>query len=94
MQTIDSSHLWATYDAVLLDAYGVLVDASGVLPHARAFIEALVAHDKPFYIVTNDASRLPEAIAAAEQLLQKFPDTAMGRRVPGLLAALRKAATP
>ena len=38
--------------------------------------------------------QLPDAIAAAEQLLAKFPDTAMGRRVPGLLAALRKAATP
>ena len=64
MRTVDSGHLFAAYDAILLDAYGVLVDATGVLPHAQAFVQALVAQNKPFFIVTNDASRLPAAIAA------------------------------
>lgn len=63
MKTIAASHLFETYDAVLLDAYGVLVDAQGVLPHAVAFIEALKKRAKPFFIVTNDASRLPQSIA-------------------------------
>lgn len=64
MKTIACQHLFDTYEALLLDAYGVLVDASGVLPHAVEFIAALRRHNKPFYIVTNDASRLPGVIAA------------------------------
>jgi HAD superfamily hydrolase (TIGR01450 family) len=63
VKTIDSSHLLHNYDAVLLDAFGVLVDASGVLPHAQDFIAALQGAKRPFFIVTNDASRLPESIA-------------------------------
>lgn len=51
------------YPAFLLDAYGVLVDGRGLLPGASTFIEALRASDKPFSIVTNDASRLPAATA-------------------------------
>jgi HAD superfamily hydrolase (TIGR01450 family) len=64
LKTLSALDLIESYDAVLLDAYGVLVDATGVLPHAVAFIEALRARQKPFYIVTNDASRLEENIEA------------------------------
>jgi len=42
---------------VLLDAYGVLIDASGPLPGARELIATLGARGYPFAIVTNDASR-------------------------------------
>jgi HAD superfamily hydrolase (TIGR01450 family) len=63
----DAEHVLATYDALLLDAYGVLVDAAGALPHAQAFIAALVARKIPYALVTNDAARLPEAIAARMQ---------------------------
>jgi len=42
---------------MLLDAYGVLVDASGALPEAAALIATLNQRDVPYAIVTNDASR-------------------------------------
>ena len=45
------------YDALLLDAYGVLVDATGALPGAVALIDELRGRGQPFRIVTNDASR-------------------------------------
>lgn len=52
------------FEAVLLDAYGVLVDGEGALPHAAAFVDALTARDRRWLVVTNDASRSPAASAA------------------------------
>jgi HAD superfamily hydrolase (TIGR01459 family) len=52
------------YDTILLDAYGVLVDAGGALPGAGELIEAVRAAGRRVFIVTNDASRLPETVAA------------------------------
>ncbi len=51
------SELLATYDGLLIDAYGVLVDGSGALPGAVELIANLDARGTPFAIVTNDASR-------------------------------------
>ncbi len=51
--------LLAAHDAVLLDAYGVLVDGSGALPGAAALITALNRRGTPYAIITNDASRSP-----------------------------------
>lgn len=51
------------YDALLLDAYGVLVTAGGALPGAAELIQRLESGPHPYFIVTNDASRLPETIA-------------------------------
>lgn len=48
------------YDGFLIDAYGVLVTSRGGLPHAAEFLAALRAADKPFVVVTNDASRSRE----------------------------------
>lgn len=61
---VTAKELLTRYDALLLDAYGVLVDASGVLPHAVSFIAALKHANKKFFIVTNDASRTEDTIAA------------------------------
>ncbi len=52
------------YDAVLLDAYGVLVDAAGALPGAVALIAELRRRGQPLRVVTNDASRSPATCAA------------------------------
>lgn len=52
------------YDGILLDAYGVLVDARGPLPGAAALIAELARRQKPFAIVTNDASRAPATYTA------------------------------
>ena len=54
------------YDALLFDAYGVLVNASGALPGAPAAITRLVRDGVNFLVVTNDASRSPAR--AAERL--------------------------
>ena len=60
--TVDA--LVARYDAFLLDAYGVLVSGSGVLPGAAAFLQRLRAAGKPFLVVSNDASRSPATAQA------------------------------
>lgn len=51
------------WDGVLLDAYGVLNDASGPLSAARDLLERLDRAGRPWRVVTNDASRLPETAA-------------------------------
>jgi HAD superfamily hydrolase (TIGR01459 family) len=52
------------YDGFLLDAYGVLNDARGALQIGKALIAAIVRAQKPFAIVTNDASRAPKKLQA------------------------------
>lgn len=52
------------YDALLFDAYGVLVHGEGAMPGARETLERLRRIGKPFFLVTNDASKLPESGAA------------------------------
>jgi len=51
------AELLDTYDGVLLDAYGVLVDGAGALPGAAALIAELERRGTAYAIVTNDASR-------------------------------------
>lgn len=62
--TVTAAALLDRYDGFLLDAYGVLVDGSGVLPGARQLIAALSTRGTPFFLLTNDASRLPTTWAA------------------------------
>ncbi|MDB4956634.1 MAG: Haloacid dehalogenase domain protein hydrolase [Myxococcales bacterium] len=45
------------YRGVLLDVFGVLLDASGALPGARELLVELERRGTPYAIVTNDASR-------------------------------------
>jgi HAD superfamily hydrolase (TIGR01450 family) len=52
------------YDGVLFDAYGVLVDGTGVLPGANDLLQHLTAIEKPWLIITNAASDLPTTLAA------------------------------
>ena len=55
------------YEVLLLDAYGVLVHSSGTLAGAAELITKLNRAAKPYYILTNDASRLPATAAARFQ---------------------------
>ncbi len=64
VERVDFASLVRRHRGVLLDAYGVLVDASGVLAGAREAIALLTRERIPYRIVTNDASRLPAAMAA------------------------------
>lgn len=61
------SELLERYDAILLDAYGVLVDLSGALPGAAAWIDALNRRGKPYWLASNTAARLPESAARRYQ---------------------------
>lgn len=56
--------LIARYEALLFDAYGVLVTVAGAMPGAAELIEQLNAGAKPYCLVTNDASKLPDTAAA------------------------------
>ncbi len=53
----------SSYDAVLLDAYGVLVDTSGAIAGAPEAVRELEAAGIPYLVVSNDGSRLPETIS-------------------------------
>lgn len=52
------------YDALLIDAYGVLVDGSGPLPGAAQALADLNARKKTWLVLTNDASRHPDTCVA------------------------------
>ena len=60
--TIDE--LVERYSALLFDADGVLSYSGGALPGAVEFIDGLNRMGKPYYVLTNDASALPESRAA------------------------------
>ncbi len=55
------------YDALLFDAYGVLVHTSGAMPGARETIGRLNRANKPYAVLTNDASKLPQSAARRYQ---------------------------
>jgi HAD superfamily hydrolase (TIGR01459 family) len=55
------------YDAILLDAYGVLVNLDGALPGAAGWIDELNRRGKPYWLVSNTAARLPESAAVRYQ---------------------------
>lgn len=61
--TIHIPEMLERYDALLIDAYGVLVHRDGSFPGAAAFIEHLHATNKPYCVLTNDASRNSETAA-------------------------------
>ncbi len=59
--TITLDELIARHDALLLDAYGVLVSLDGALPGAPGLIDYLNRSGKPYWILSNTAARLPES---------------------------------
>jgi len=59
--TIDE--LLERHAVLLFDAYGVLIHSSGALPGAEHLIGRLNRTGKPYYILTNDASKLETTAA-------------------------------
>lgn len=57
------------YNAIFFDAYGVLKNAHGLIPGIDRTIDALIRADKPFYVLTNDASRGPDELAQSYERL-------------------------
>lgn len=64
---ISIEELIARYPVLLLDAYGVLVNSTGALPGAAGLIDELNRLGKPYYLLTNDASKLPQTAASRYQ---------------------------
>jgi HAD superfamily hydrolase (TIGR01450 family) len=60
---VNAATLVDLYDFFLLDAYGVLVHATGAINGAQDFLEGISNAEKDFLVVTNDASRLPTTAA-------------------------------
>ena len=62
-QEITIEELITRYPVLLLDAYGVLVNSSGAIPGAAGLINELNRSRKSYYLLTNDASKLPQTAA-------------------------------
>ncbi len=54
---------------LLFDAYGVLLHSNGALPGAVELVGRLNEIGKPYFVLTNDASSLPESSAKRYQSL-------------------------
>lgn len=76
--------LCARYDALLFDAFGVLVDRSGPLPGAAAAIQRLNAEGKQYLVLSNSAARLPQTMSG-DFSSQGLPITAEHIITSGLL---------
>ncbi len=63
-ESVAFEYLLGRYSAILFDAYGVLAGSRHAVPGARAAIERLNAMGKPYFVLTNDASALPQTRAA------------------------------
>lgn len=64
MENLTLREVRARHAALLIDAYGVLVDGGGALPGAAEAVASLERDGTPWLLVTNDASRLPARNAA------------------------------
>jgi HAD superfamily hydrolase (TIGR01450 family) len=51
------------YSVIFLDAYGVLKSSTGLIEGALQTVAALIDAGKEVFVVTNDSSRSPEAMA-------------------------------
>lgn len=63
-ERVRATDLVERYAAVLIDAYGVLVDGAGAIEGAPEFVRHLNASGAEYLILTNDASKHPERGAA------------------------------
>jgi len=79
------------YDGILLDAFGVLVDARGPLPETAPLLAELARRRLPFAIVTNDASRsaatYARRFAAMGLLVEPAQVVTSGSLLPGYFRA-------
>lgn len=59
---VDIDELLSRHEVILFDAYGVLLAAEGALPGAIDLVARLEREGRPYFVVTNDASRHPSRI--------------------------------
>ena len=63
-QTITLDELIDKFEVLLFDSDGVLARWPGAVPGAPEAIDRLNSLNKPYFVLTNDASALPETRAA------------------------------
>ena len=61
----DFKSLLENYKIILFDAYGVIKTYEGLIPGIEKTFAWLNEQHKAYYVITNDASRSPELLAAA-----------------------------
>ncbi|MEZ4776498.1 MAG: HAD-IIA family hydrolase [Bacteroidia bacterium] len=67
MHLHDFKSVAQNYRAIFFDAYGVLKNHKGLIPGVEQTFQFLKENDIDFYILTNDASRSPLALASVYQ---------------------------
>ncbi|MHA7111586.1 HAD-IIA family hydrolase [Sunxiuqinia elliptica] len=67
MKTKDFRSIVTNYKAVFFDAFGVLKNHKGIIPGVENTFDFLDEQGIDYYILTNDASRSPEALAQVYQ---------------------------
>lgn len=65
MQLDNFQSVLSRYKVIFFDAFGVLKTHDTLIPGIENTFAYLREHDKEFYILTNDASRSPEGLAAS-----------------------------
>lgn len=86
MKTRDFKSVVNKYDVVFFDAYGVLKNYNGLIPGIEGTIRYMLENEIDFYVLTNDASRSPEELAASYQTLGIKEITAQKVISSGMLA--------
>ena len=86
MKTRDFKSVVNKYDVVFFDAYGVLKNYNGLIPGIEGTIRYMLENEIDFYVLTNDASRSPEELAASYQSLGIKEITAQKVISSGMLA--------
>ncbi len=61
----DFKFLLENYRIIFFDAYGVIKNYKGLIPGIEKTFDWLKEQKKSYYIITNDASRSPELLAAS-----------------------------
>lgn len=67
MKKVTVHDLEESYQTLLFDAFGVLVNDHGVLPGAAAMIDRLNRNNKSYFVLTNDASKSISTCASRYQ---------------------------
>ncbi|MCU0416665.1 MAG: TIGR01459 family HAD-type hydrolase [Cytophagaceae bacterium] len=65
MTIVPFSTIVSHYKVIFFDAFGVLKNYKGLVPGIETTFDALEKNNQTYFIVTNDASRSPEQLAAS-----------------------------
>ncbi len=86
MELNDFKSVISRYKVVFFDAFGVLKTYNSLIPGIENTFAYLREHNKEFYVLTNDASRSPEQLAASYHRLGLFDITSENIISSGMLA--------